>query len=69
MYHPLDISIYEQSLYWLVGANGRVKVCKLRTKLCDRAYDLGPNSVHKLFTIFHASRQPVGWYNVIFKNE
>jgi len=69
MYHPLSISIYEQSLYWL-NTNGRVQVCKLRDMgLCDKIFDLGTNNVHKLFTIFHASRQPVGWYNVIFKNE
>jgi len=68
MYYPFGISIYEQSLYWLMDTSGQLQSCKLYGKKSCEIINIGKNNVHKQFAILHISRQPVGWYNIIFKD-
>ncbi|XP_011062100.1 PREDICTED: vitellogenin receptor-like, partial [Acromyrmex echinatior] len=59
MYYPFGISIYEQSLYWLMDTSGQLQSCKLYGKKSCETINIGKNNVHKQFAILHISRQPV----------
>lgn len=68
MHYPFGISIYEQSLYWLMDTSGQLRSCKLYGEKSCETINIGKNNVHRQFAILHISRQPVGWYNIIFKD-
>ncbi|KAG5309863.1 VGR protein, partial [Acromyrmex insinuator] len=59
MYYPFGISIYEQSLYWLMDTSGQLQSCKLYGKKSCETINIGKNNVYKQFAILHISRQPV----------
>ncbi|KYN07112.1 Vitellogenin receptor, partial [Cyphomyrmex costatus] len=59
MYHPFGISIFEQSLYWLMDTSGQLQSCKLYGKKSCKIINLGTNNVYRQFSILHISRQPV----------
>ncbi|XP_032691228.1 vitellogenin receptor-like isoform X2 [Odontomachus brunneus] len=57
-HQPLSISIYENSLYWLMGSNGQLQKCKLYgEKLCE-SINVGSDNIHKHFAILHVSNHP-----------
>ncbi|XP_072743249.1 vitellogenin receptor isoform X2 [Anoplolepis gracilipes] len=59
VHQPLGISIFENSLYWLMGSNGQIQKCKLyANKSCD-IINISSNNIHKHFAILHASRHPL----------
>ncbi|XP_025075482.1 LOW QUALITY PROTEIN: vitellogenin receptor [Pogonomyrmex barbatus] len=57
IYHPLDISIYEQSLYWLMSSDGQLQNCKLYGDKSCKILNVGKNNIQKSFAILHISRQ------------
>lgn len=60
IHQPLGISIFENSLYWLMGSNGQIQKCKLyANRLCE-IMDIGSSNIHKHFAILHVSRHPLG---------
>ncbi|XP_012532761.2 vitellogenin receptor [Monomorium pharaonis] len=57
-FHPLGLSIFEQTLYWL-NSNGYLISCKLYGKISCETLDISTLNIHKFFTILHTSRQPI----------
>ncbi|CAK9805473.1 Vitellogenin receptor [Anthophora plagiata] len=59
IYQALSISIYEDSLYWLMVPSGMVKKCKLYGDKSCATIPIGNSNVDKYFTILHTIRQPI----------
>lgn len=60
IHQPLDISIFENSLYWLMGSNSQIQKCKLYANRSCEIMDIGSSNIHKYFAILHVSRHPLG---------
>ncbi|KOC62359.1 Vitellogenin receptor [Habropoda laboriosa] len=58
-YQALSISVYEDSLYWLMAPTGTVKKCKLYGDKSCTTIPIGNSNVDKYFTILHTIRQPI----------
>ncbi|GAB1865448.1 Putative vitellogenin receptor [Camponotus japonicus] len=59
IHQPLDISIFENSLYWLMGSNSQIQKCKLYANRSCEIMDIGSSNIHKYFAILHVSRHPL----------
>ncbi|XP_029163122.1 LOW QUALITY PROTEIN: vitellogenin receptor [Nylanderia fulva] len=59
MHQPLSINIFENSLYWLMGSNGQLQKCKLYGNKSCEIMNIGPNNIHKHFSILHTSIHPL----------
>ncbi|XP_051173151.1 vitellogenin receptor-like isoform X2 [Leptopilina boulardi] len=61
VYHPMQLNIFEDHLYWLSGISEKIQKCPLlnnnNTEECE-IIDTGMSDIHKFFTIMQKSRQP-----------
>lgn len=57
-FQPLDVNVYEDSLYWLLSNTGNIRKCKLNGK--TTCTTVNSPVVIKHFTIFHDTVQPSG---------
>ncbi|XP_033360743.1 vitellogenin receptor isoform X1 [Bombus vosnesenskii] len=60
VHQALSISIYEDSLYWLMSTTGKVKKCKLYGDKSCVTITIGISNIDKYFIISHPMRQPIG---------
>ncbi|OAD52717.1 Vitellogenin receptor [Eufriesea mexicana] len=60
VHQALSITIYENSLYWLMGTTGTVKKCKLYGDKSCIMISIGTSNIDKYFTILQTTRQPIG---------
>ncbi|KOX76539.1 Vitellogenin receptor [Melipona quadrifasciata] len=60
IYQALSISIYEDSLYWLISTTGTIRKCKLYGDKSCTTIIIGISNIDKHFIISHTIKQPVG---------
>ncbi|XP_035730371.1 vitellogenin receptor-like [Vespa mandarinia] len=56
-FQPLDVVVYEDSLFWLLSNTGNIRKCKLNSK--TTCITIGSQIVTKHFAIFHDTIQPL----------
>ncbi|XP_015126731.1 vitellogenin receptor [Diachasma alloeum] len=60
VHQPVEINVFEDAVYWLVGTSGVMKKCLLTGERRCVQVPVKSSNVEGLFVISHESRQPIG---------